>query len=646
MPLAEILEDLLSNHTNASLDPREVRMEAVEQQVHTLEDDDISPESLLASLQNECNASYRDPGHGLQYVGLLLAVFAAELVSAFWKRNVQQNGRQIGDDQVGNDRGPARMVSCLYSKDKVGFVLSHPPEVCLLFLMITDVQNQNNTNTTYKDIWGTDLNGVATKVEPTWFKDVDYRNLIYTVSAAVRIGNDNTQNPRPMPFFGCPRLFHDPSTGSGAGDASTYIRERFEENDLLPTFVMATRESTVETALDVIFSAHPPQDTSMALSPDSPAAEGTTSCIFLLMSDWFLRQQFTRGFGNHLDWLNDPSSLQNAKLDIDTQNTLASSKVIGVFGSISRPNVLFQQDKGVGLYSQLSKEYILLSQNSDFFEAGLQYSTYNDSDTSSHPRAEQDDEPLSPLSAEPMEDIQPEKLKEILNVPSHMSVFFPVPGQQKQPQTPLQAPESPSFFSPSFAQHLNSSSASQHDPRIHTVSLPLNLKTPIRSQSYPTTPSPARSGQVAGNFQIGTRSPASYRSLRRPSDIPPPNITPISPQELLNLLSGDSAILLLDIRAFAAFAKSRLVDAINVCIPTVLLKRSSLSLDDITESVVSITDRARFSKWKEADGIVIYDADSLRVKDSYPVGTLASKFIEAGFQKATYGLSGTPPFLE
>jgi len=98
-------------------------------------------------------------------------------------------------------------------------------------------------------------------------------------------------------------------------------------------------------------------------------------------------------------------------------------------------------------------------------------------------------------------------------------------------------------------------------------------------------------------------------------------------------------MLLVDIRAFAAYAKSRLVGAVNICIPTVLLKRPSLSLDDISKSI-SRENRGRFAKWKEADGIVIYDADSLRVKDSYPLATLAMKFLEAGFERSTYGLSG------
>jgi len=96
----------------------------------------------------------------------------------------------------------------------------------------------------------------------------------------------------------------------------------------------------------------------------------------------------------------------------------------------------------------------------------------------------------------------------------------------------------------------------------------------------------------------------------------------------------------IDIRAFAAFAKARCTDAINVCIPTVLLKRASLTLEDIEAMVVSSGERGRFARWKEADGIVIYDADSLRVKDSYRLATLATKFIEAGFKNTTYGLIG------
>lgn len=60
-------------------------------------------------------------------MGLLLAVFAAEMLSAYWGR-VEQN-------QAGKFAGypdPARMVSCLYSRYAVAFVLSHPIEAFCL----------------------------------------------------------------------------------------------------------------------------------------------------------------------------------------------------------------------------------------------------------------------------------------------------------------------------------------------------------------------------------------------------------------------------------------------------------------------------------------------------------------------------------
>ena len=136
MPLTEILDDLLYKHAKASIDPGGqtvlVNSSVEVGENSRLTNDDI-PEVLLETLQNETNASYKDPGHGLQYVGLLLAVFAAELVSAHWQRSSQVT-REI------DDRGPAKMVSCLYSKNKVGFILSHPSEVVLgLYIKIADL---------------------------------------------------------------------------------------------------------------------------------------------------------------------------------------------------------------------------------------------------------------------------------------------------------------------------------------------------------------------------------------------------------------------------------------------------------------------------------------------------------------------------
>jgi hypothetical protein len=354
----------------------------------------------------------------------------------------------------------------------------------------------------------------------------------------------------------------------------------------------------------------------------------------------FFMDQFARGYGVEIKWLTDSQRLRNAELEIDSDQRLASSKVIGLFGSTLRSNILFKQNNLIGVYFPTSKEHSLLSRNADFFEAGIKFSSIFS-------------EPETPMSAEP-QGLSPstqmelvtdtDKINSYLNLPSNISLF-PFPDQKREiPQTPMLPAESPSFFSPSFADHISTSTSSRHDPRVHTINIPFQLHSPIRSQSYPTTPSPARgNAHNSGSYSSMGRS-KTHRSVRRSSNSPPPNTTAILGRDLETLLAtGD--FLIIDIRSFAVYAKSRIINAINVCIPTVLLKRKSLSVDDISESIVSKNDRGRFAKWKEADGIVIYDADSLRVQDSYPLTTLAGKFLEAGFKKTTYGLIGISIYM-
>jgi Rhodanese-like domain len=341
--------------------------------------------------------------------------------------------------------------------------------------------------------------------------------------------------------------------------------------------------------------------------------------------------------------------MRNAKLDLDTIEALVSSKVIGVLGTIMNPTILFHKGQTIGAFSTVSRDYILLSHMGDYFAAGIEYA--NNSDDITSPLTAEPHE--YPRTSSPMEAIQ--KVESFISLPGNVSLFplneIPSRGtsqsqQVASPKTPVRPPpnepESPSFFSPSFADHLTSSN--RHDPRIHTINIPFHLNAPQRAQTYPTTPSPARSSRGASQFSLNSRSSSALRSARRTSEIPTTNLLAIQPHELVDLLNSAKKLLVLDIRAFAAYAKSRVRGAINVCIPTVLLKRPSLKLDDVSGSI-SESDRGRFANWKEAEGIVIYDTDSLRVKEAYPLATLAAKFLEAGYEQPTYGITGdiSPP---
>ena len=335
--------------------------------------------------------------------------------------------------------------------------------------------------------------------------------------------------------------------------------------------------------------------------------------------------QFARGYGRPLLWIADPVLLRNAQLELHSREDLVSSHIVGLFDSSRSTTIVFQQDNYVGIYFLASKKYSLLSRKNDFFEAGLEFSA---SDSPASLAAKPTGELVFPPSAQ-LDEIAPEKANEYINLPSNNSLLF-VPDPTKTPKNEL---HTPSFFSPPPGDHPDN--LYSHDPRIHAA--PLHLTRTAHSQFYPTTPDCVSMNRTSP-FSTSGRDYNLSRSQSRTSEAPQANITPISHEELANLLKSQK-ILSVDIRPFAAYAKSRLVDAVNVCIPTVLLKRSTLSLDDISEIIVS--GRGRFAKWKEADGIVIYDADSLRVKDSYRLATLAAKFLEAGFERTTYGVIGS-----
>ena len=131
MAIDDILEDLLSkSQTRRANDPRGISSSQTNPSI--LGHDDYY--SLIATLETECNKQYRDPGPGFHFVGILLAVFAAEVLSAYWARN--QHAMSPHDPITGDvpsgmlKRSPPKLVSCLYSSDAVGFVLSHPTQVC------------------------------------------------------------------------------------------------------------------------------------------------------------------------------------------------------------------------------------------------------------------------------------------------------------------------------------------------------------------------------------------------------------------------------------------------------------------------------------------------------------------------------------
>ncbi|GJJ13873.1 hypothetical protein Clacol_008130 [Clathrus columnatus] len=131
-------------------------------------------------------------------------------------------------------------------------------------------------------------------------------------------------------------------------------------------------------------------------------------------------------------------------------------------------------------------------------------------------------------------------------------------------------------------------------------------------------------------------------SLKPMSPISDPSdmaASPIDVATLTQVLDTPSA-LVLDIRPHASYARSRIYNAVSFSIPTTLLKRPAFSLDKLKDMLSSLSDRRRFSAWKSASRILVYDSDSRTIPEGSNVRGLLRKFQMEGFSGELNWLRG------
>lgn len=118
----------------------------------------------------------------------------------------------------------------------------------------------------------------------------------------------------------------------------------------------------------------------------------------------------------------------------------------------------------------------------------------------------------------------------------------------------------------------------------------------------------------------------------------------ITPEKLSEFLAGPSTadLLLLDVRSPKLHAASRIKTAVNLCIPTTLLKRASFNIAKMSETFGDKKDQEKFGKWKSMSRIVVYDDDSTDPSDSKGLVALhtMSKFSRDGWDGKVYMLKG------
>lgn len=120
----------------------------------------------------------------------------------------------------------------------------------------------------------------------------------------------------------------------------------------------------------------------------------------------------------------------------------------------------------------------------------------------------------------------------------------------------------------------------------------------------------------------------------------PSMISAAALKELIDKEDEDS-ILLLDIRSSNNYAVSRIKGALNLCIPTTLLKRATYNTEKLQQTFQNNDEAGKkFSTWREACWIIVYDARSSDNRDTVAAQNMIKKFTAEGFLGETGILRG------
>jgi hypothetical protein len=111
--------------------------------------------------------------------------------------------------------------------------------------------------------------------------------------------------------------------------------------------------------------------------------------------------------------------------------------------------------------------------------------------------------------------------------------------------------------------------------------------------------------------------------------------TAVLPADLPEILS-DPHTLILDIRPLPAYDASRIPHAVPLSVPSTLLKRPLFSTSKLAEMLPNKVARRKFSQWRLAKRILVYDTDSIVLPDNSNILGLLRKF------RAEAGLSTDP----
>ena len=141
------------------------------------------------------------------------------------------------------------------------------------------------------------------------------------------------------------------------------------------------------------------------------------------------------------------------------------------------------------------------------------------------------------------------------------------------------------------------------------------------------------------SFPGTTSSPLSTlgEDRRRAETLPTPTdqfpISFISVDDCQRLLqTAPEMTLLLDIRPYPQFSQANIMESLNLCIPTTLLKRPSFNTEKLKDTFTNESERRKFLSWRQSAYIIVYDSNTEQTRDATLLMNVLKKFKVEGWR--------------
>ncbi|KAL8929060.1 MAG: hypothetical protein Q9208_001503 [Pyrenodesmia sp. 3 TL-2023] len=136
--------------------------------------------------------------------------------------------------------------------------------------------------------------------------------------------------------------------------------------------------------------------------------------------------------------------------------------------------------------------------------------------------------------------------------------------------------------------------------------------------------------------------PSTLRADTLPSGFNPDGPTMLSATDVLQIIKDHLPpdILILDVRVFAQYSQSKVKGALNLNLPTTLLKRTTYDVEKLAGTFTKPEAKAKFDQWRDASIIIVYDANSSQLKDAATCVNTLKKFTKEGWQGSQFIVKG------